>query len=325
MISPPRKMADGEHLTAANYNALLDYVKRITPRQGANVSVDYRLGGAFISGTPGGADARAQLKPFTVRWHEGQWEIYMPSGCVNVGGSCDPINPAAASGGSAHAEEPDGWRILVLGDESGTTGTDGNGHSYREWTVAVHAKTSAKMFGVDDLNAPARRLAWAGLNDQDTQGDTFACNVARVRATTVSGGGETETVRTVTQLRDTPIDVSPADAGTSAFGLVWYFSVTGGQLTVERVFCLRQLVSVAGMSVTGNTMTDVTGADWVYARINTADMTDGRGLITVVSDPSNPHVSTDLVTWLALFRMDKNTVTEDYRENSIRNIQLYRA
>jgi hypothetical protein len=82
---------------------------------------------------------------------------------------------------------------------------------------------------------------------------------------------------------------------------------------------------VAGISVTGNTMTDVTGADYVYARINTADMSDGHGLITVVSDPENPHVSTDLVTWLVLFRMTNNTVIEDYRENSIRNIQLYRA
>ena len=61
-------MAPGEHLTAANYNALLDYVRRITPRQGANVAVDYRLGGAVISGSPVSIDRTT--KPFAVRLHK---------------------------------------------------------------------------------------------------------------------------------------------------------------------------------------------------------------------------------------------------------------
>ena len=86
MIVPPRRMAPGEHLTAANYNALLDYVRRITPRQGANVAVDYRLDGAVISGMPGGETDRS-IKPFAVRLHKtatdqtGLWEIYLPTGC----------------------------------------------------------------------------------------------------------------------------------------------------------------------------------------------------------------------------------------------------
>ena len=118
MIFPPRRMAPGERLTAANYNALLDYVRRITPVRGAKVTVDYRLCGDVISATGGvtGAGSSA-VRPFTVRYHEDQWEIYMPGGCVNVGGTCAAINPAASESrgidvGFYNAGDEDGLRIL---------------------------------------------------------------------------------------------------------------------------------------------------------------------------------------------------------------------
>ena len=341
MIYPPRKMAPREHLTAAIYNALLDYVKRITPVQGANVTVDYRLGGAVISGTPGGEVVDRTIKPFAVRHHEGQWEIYIPDGCVNVGGSCDPINLAASAGGNAHAADDPGWRVIGLDEGSGTTGTDAYGNTYREWTVTVHAKTSAKMDGVDDLNAPARRLIWAGVRDRlksssamtdaerykDAPGDVFWCDVSRIRVTTVSNDGETETVRTVTPLRETPVDVGDVPAPTG-FDLVWHFSVDDGALKVEAVYCLRQLIAVAGIAVSGNQMTEVTDAEDVYARIDSSDMSGGAGILSVVSDPSgadNPSASDSLITWLPLYTLKENTVTADYRENSLKNVQLYRA
>lgn len=339
MISPPRKMARGEHLTYANYNALLDYVRRITPVQGAHVTVDYSLGGAVISGTPNGDVADRSVKPFTVRYHEDQWEIYLPGGCVNVGGTCAAINPAAKTGANAHADDPDGWHVLGLDESTGTTGTDSDDNTYREWTVSVHAKTSAKMYGVDDLDAPARRLVWAGVADRlkqpssmtdkerykDAPGDTFAAEVARVRVTTVSNDGETRTVRQVTRLRSTPIDVGDVSAP-GGFDLVWYFSVDDGELNVDNVYCVRQLAPLAGISATGDTMTDVKDAEWVYAKIDAADMATGTSIVEVVSDPGNDvSSSTGTIVWLALFRLKENTVVEDYRENSLKNVQVYRA
>lgn len=340
MIFPPRRMADGEHLTAANYNALLDYVRRITPVQGPNVKVDYRTCGAVISGTPRGYGSGASIAPFTVRKHEGQWEIYLPDGCVNVGGTCATLNAAASSGGSDHEADDAAWRILGLNDMTGATSTDDDGNTYREWTVTVHAKTSAKEDGVDDLNAPARRLVWAGATDRlkssdnmtsaerykDTPGDTFTCDVARVRVTISSGSANAE--RRVTQLRDTPIDVGdvPAPAG---FDLVWYFSVDGGDLTVEKVYCIRQLLAAAGIAVTGDQMTEVTDAGEVYARIDTADMNSGGcGIVDVVKDPEgnqDPTSSQEFIVWLPLYQLGENTVTADYRENSLKNVQIYRA
>ena len=116
MIVPPRRMAPGEHLTAANYNALLDYVRRITPRQGANVAVDYRLDGAVISGTPDGAVRQEETKPFTVRFDAelGKWTVYLPSGCMNVVQTCTPINTDVGGG----------WYSFALDETQGTTQTN---------------------------------------------------------------------------------------------------------------------------------------------------------------------------------------------------------
>ena len=274
--------------------------------------------------------------PFSVRYHEDQWEIFMPLGCMNVGGTCAPINPAASASGVGHATDSDGWRLLGLDETSGTTGTDGDGNTYREWSVTVHAKTSSKMYGVDGLSAPARRLVWAGVTDmlkstftdaeryKDTPGDTFSAIVASVRVTTVTENGASSTVRKVTQLRKTPIDVGDVPAPTG-YDLVWYFSVEDGALTVEKVYCVRQISALAGMSVTGDQMTDVTDAENVYCRIDSANIADDRNLATVVADPQAPHTSTNYLTWLPLYHLTENMVTADYRENSFRNVQIYRA
>lgn len=338
MIHPPRKMAPGEHLTAANYNALLDYVKRITPVQGANVTVDYRLGGAVISGTPGGTRAAETLAPFTVRHHAGQWEIYLPDGCCNYGGSCAPINAAASSGGNDHEVDAEAWRILSLNESTGTTGTDDDGNTYREWNVEIHVKPSAKIWRVDDLNKPARRLVWACAVDRlktnltdaeryaNTPGDSWWSVVARVRVTNVQGDeGENSTSRTITPHRKTPVDVADYGETLTGFGLVWYFSLgNNGALVVEKVYCLRQVGSAAGIVITGDEMTEVTDAnDGVYARIDATDLSSGSGIVEVLKDPQGISSPGPHVIWLALYHIKQNTVTADLRSQSLANIQLF--
>lgn len=352
MIFPPRRMAPGERLTAANYNALLDYVRRITPLAGANVTVDYRLGGAVISSAGGAGAGTSGVKPFTVRYHEDQWEIYLPDGCVNAGGTCEALNPAASGfrgmddGGFDHVGDADGWRILYLNERIGKTETDSADNSYREWKVTVHVKTSAKIYGVDALGSPARGLVWASVSDRlksdtqitdaeryaDTPGDAVSFVVATIRVTTIQTEEQNrdEYVRDVTQNRDTIFEFHDVPTPTG-LDLVWYLSVadahsaSGGSLHVNNVYCLRQLVAVAGIAVTGDQMTDVKDAEWIYAKIDSADMNSGEGILSVVGDPSGPHSSDSFVTWLPLYRMNENTVTDDYRENSLKNIQLYRA
>ena len=289
----------------------------------------------------------ALLAPFACRYHEvedggAQWEIYIPDGCCNYGGSCAPVNPAASESGGGHEDDAAGWRVLYLDEDAGATGTDNDGNSYREWRVEIHVKPSAKMWQVDDLNKPARRLVWACVVDilkdpatvteeeryANTPGDSWSCIVARVRVTDVEEDGETHKLRTVTHLRRTPVDVADYGETLAGFGLVWYLSVENDALQVNRVYCVRQQLALAGIAVTGDTMTDVTDAEQVFAKIDTSEgVVSGIGLVSVVADPDSGDTSTsgDFVTWLLLYVLVRNTVTGDYRENSTRNVQIYRA
>ncbi len=281
----------------------------------------------------------SELTPFLVRYHEGQWEIYLPDGCVNVNGSCEALNPLASDTGSAHEDDGSAWRLLAVDESNATTGTDGDGNTYKQFLVTVHAKLSAKIYGTDGVDDPARKLLWAGTRDElnrnptdaqrykDTPGDYWSCRVARIVITEVtdSDTNETTTTRTVTQLRTTAVDVSTTTA-TAAFDLEWYLSGDNGELTVEQLVCVRQTGSGAGVTLTGPTMTDVTGVQsTIDAKIDTTALVDGgRGVITVLADQTTT-TSTDYVLWLRLYELTCNTVTADYRSTALANVQIFHS
>lgn len=350
MIFPPRKMSSGERLTAAHYNALLDYVRRVTPLAGANVTVDYRLGGAVISGTPGGAAVKTSIEPWTVRFHatedddEGQWEIWLSPGCMSVGGTLTPINKPASEA-SGHGDDKPGWYVLQLDEDEGaaTTATTGSEDSQetttaRTWEIIAHAKTSAKMYGVDELDASARRLLYVSARKRRVSGDSAQTNEERARntwgdefsqvvaivsvGTRTQGQGETHPFRNIVQTADAPISVQGRVR--SNFDLEWYLSVNdeSGELSVEKVYCRRVSQSAAGMTLTGPDYVDVTGAeDTIYARIDTNGAAEN--VLDVVMDPSSTSGG-DLVTWLKLYDISNNAVRSDYRASSLVNVQVFR-
>jgi len=298
------------------------------------------------------------LAPFTVRLHKteddpgGQWEIYLPPGCCNVGGTCDPLNPPA-SDTSGHEDDDPAWRSLGTINwnqidaaeyrtvEAGTT------VGVLKVYVDIHVKPSAKLYGVDSLNLPARRLVWAGLRNaamdnyttlnalglqrhyKDTPGDAWTGRVATISRERDSTLGD----MTITQHRTTPVDVAlPQDTGVGGFDLVWSLShrtssdIFTLELDVKDVYCVRQLFAVAGIAVTGDQMTDVEGAEWVYAKIHADDMSNGADIVEVVADPGNDVYSGDTnIVWLPLYQLKHNTVSADHREASLKNVQLYRA
>lgn len=341
---PPNK---GEPIRAELIRQMLDYMRRITPVAGPNIKVSIGPGGAKIEGTPGGTAAVAvPLAPWTVRLHKtdddvaGQWEIYLPPGCMSVGGNCEPLNKAASEK-SGHADDPAGWYALDLDETAGdptSTETDGEGNTanVREYSIIAHAKTSAKVYGVDDLNASARRLLWvearktpsaAELASQTgtdrvfgTWGDEFAQIVGTVTITTEG----TDISRRIVVSCSTPISVA-ARARTN-FDLVWYFDFDeDGSLEVKKVYCLRQFAAVAGITVTGDTMTDVTDASTIYARVDATSLGAGANIVQVVKDPDGVYISQPRVVWLQLYAVTSNAVTADYRSQSLTNLQLYHA
>lgn len=350
-MNPPVPPNKGEPVRAELIRQIIDYLRRITPVSGPNIKISIGPGGAKISGTPGGATLPAEERaPWTVRLHvtendaDGQWEIWLPPGCMSVGGDCAPINQAASEK-AGHADDPAGWYALVLdetaGDPTSTETTEGDGGTQvtvdvREFSIIAHAKTSAKQYGVDALDAPARRLLYvearktpsaaesASATPADlvanTWGDEFAQTVATVVITTTGG----TTSRKITPRCTIPISVGARER--TGFDLVWYFDLDAdGNLEVSALYCVRQIAAAAGITITGDTMTEVTGASTIYARINTTDLSYGVGLVEVLKDPQGISGSSPYVVWLNLYAVTSNAVTADYRQQSLVNVQLFHA
>ena len=350
---PPLK---GQPVRAETIRQIIDCLRMFRPIAGANIRTKVTPGGTVINGTPGGGAAPASggTLPWTVRKHvtegdeSGQWEIWLPPGVMAVGGSCDPLNKAASEK-SGHADDLPGWySIRLIEDEGSPTrtetvvGEDGDEQTVnvRDFQIIAHGKTSAKVYGADALAAPARRLLYVSARKVPSQteqsemddaarvantwGDEFSQIVATVKITQPEGG---EKSRKITQARSTPISVGARER--ENFDLVWYFSVgADNSLSVERLYCVRQLLAVAGMGVTGDQMTLVPGdAERLFAKIDTKDMSGANGIITVEADPDEEDTTTsgDLVTWLPLYDLTANAVSADYRDQSLKNVQLYRG
>lgn len=295
------------------------------------------------------------LTPWAVRYHvteaddEGKWEIWLPPGCMAVGGTLTPIN-LAASEVPGHGDDEAGWYLLCLDEDEGAseTYTFGGGDGAvttvsRSWDIIAHAKTSAKMYGVDDLNASARRLLYVSArkrrvkgdpNQTDAQrvantwGDEFSQMVARVTVgTRTQGQGEAQPFRDIARVASSPISVQGRVR--SSFDLLWYFSVssTDGRLKVEKVYCTRNLTTIGGMSVVGPTLAEVTDAEdsiWVMIRTNPLADNISQNAVSVVVDPLNNQNDDKFLTWLKIYSMRYNAVTGDYRSYALVNAITYR-
>ena len=301
----------------------------------------------------------AGLTPWAVRFHvteddeDGKWEIWLPTGCMAVGETLTPIN-LAASEVSGHDGDEAGWYLVKLDEDEGsaTPSTTGSGDDTvttvsRTWEIIAHAKTSAKMYGADALDASARRLLYVSARKRRATGDStptaaqsvanmwgdeFSQVVARVTVgTRTLGQGQAQPFREIVRLVSTPISVQGRVR--SNFDLVWYFSVddTDGSLAVEKVYAVRISQAVAGLTVKGPTMTEVTDAEEdIYARITTNPESDAAELENVISVVCDPYAggaspaSGRFVTWLKLYDMAHNTVLADYRASSLVNVQTFR-
>ena len=340
MTLPPRRLAPTEHVTARAYNALLDYARRTAPVAGANVSISYGMGGAAINGTPGGDAGDAGIRPFRVRYHErgegnGQWEIYLPPGCLSVGDACKALNRRADTA-AGHEDDGEDWYAFRL-DESSGEGTEGGGGMKAAFRVVLHGKPRAMRDGIDSVNADAGPgmsvtaepvgdgAAGGGdgqprpsRGDLGNWGDAFRQVVANVTVTR-AGNGVSRSVRQV--CRD-PISVGTRED--RPFDLVWWFAAKDdGGLEVKHVYCVRQNASLAGtdMAIDQDAMTEVKdAAKAVYLHVITQS---GANVGEVVKDPTDT-TATDEQTWVLLYLMQDNCVTSDSRISNLSNLQYYR-
>lgn len=309
----------------------------------------------------------AGLSPFACRFHvteddeDGKWEVYLPTGCLAVGESCDPINiPMSSVDG--HDKDDERWFLLALDESEGSpyatrTETVKNAQgedeeitvAVRRWEVVVHGKTRAKIDGVDSLQSNARHLMYvsakrsrgSGENApiaeelaKDKWGDEFSQTVGLIYVETkpdVLHSGRTITTRKYEASVKSAISVAARREtdrlALDNFDLVWYFEVDDetGELSCVDVYCVRNNLSVAGITVTGDAMTKVTDAGTIYAKLKTNPLNTSNGnVIEVVLDPQGIQSTSDDLTWLYLYKMDHNVVEADYRAQSLVNIQIFR-
>lgn len=338
----PPDPVPGAPVSASWMRRLLAACRASVPIASPDVRISYTPNGAIIYAGATAKAAREAIAPFAVRWHQpgdaaGQWEIYMPDGCMSCGATCIPANVAAhdTNGHGGEDGEP-GWYILPLDESQGQQQTDGDGNSYRSWRVTIHAKTSAKIQGEDEVDATPRRLAFASAwtehpnpnssdVDESTIGDEFSQVVASVRVTT-DGQGQ---IRASTAHISTPISVQSRTKGN--FDLEWWFSRSNANLTLYRVYCIRNDLSVAGMAVKGDDMINVTAA-WamdgnahqIYAVIRSNAGNPDENIIEVQVDPATQGATGGGYTTNLLIYSVKDGSHYDYRNSALTNIQIYR-
>ena len=336
-------------VSASWMRRLMSACRKCLPIAGPGLRASYTQHGTVLSikGNLTGNAAVSQYFPFLARFHtteddtDGQWEIRIPNGSVSVGGSCSPIN-RRASDTSGHDGE-DGWYLLYLDESEGTaetrqeTDADGNTItvSTRRWAVTAHCKTSAKITGVDAINAAERRLVYFSADKMAAPNETFT---DEQMARTFAWGDEFSAVVGTIVVEErggeksrrfsTNGSMAIAVAGRTKqnFDLVWYFSVAqNGKLSCDNVYAIRNNMTVAGMTVVGETMTDVSalyasGNHKLYAniRINGA----GQNVIAVYVDPSDTDTD-DFTVWAQLYSKGARDLV-DYRASALNNIQVYR-
>ena len=347
----PPDPVPGAPVSASWMRRMLAACRACMPIAGKGVRISYKPNGAFINVDVDavGSVAEAQYFPFLVRFHTtdtdttGQWEIRIPNGSVSVGGACSPIN-RRASDTSGHDEE-DGWYLLYLDESDGTaetrqkTDADGNTItvSTRRWAVTAHCKTSAKITGVDALNAAERRLVYFSADKMAAPGETFQ---EEPMARKFAWGDEFSAVvgTIVVEERNGEksrrfstngaMAIAVAGRARQNFDLVWYFSVDQyGRLVCDNVYAIRNSMTVAGMNVVGETMTNVSalkapGSHTLFICIDINEE-NGQNAISVYVDPSDTNPDSDFTAWAQLYGKGETSLI-DYRASALNNVQVYR-
>ena len=274
------------------------------------------------------------------------WEIYLPTGCVTVGSTCEPLNPKAyrLDENGEHKDEIGWYRLPAPPD-----GSDGD-----LWNVAVHAKPSAAKAGVDEFQSWPKNYVWAEIHDTEEDdngseedgeeddgeddddassvGDALTVTVGTVRWADVEN--VTDPVSTYNHFVRTPIFVRD-DSKVLPCALYHSFEIDDEELTIQvDKMALRNVgFSAAGASYMMDGMKELDkDSEAIYLKISaetypyTAEIKEYKELtiegekITIPEQVKQDKKDTDIM--LLLYRLENCRVTENHLV-SLQNIQLY--
>ena len=304
MSVQPRRMAQGEKLTATLYNSLLDYVRENRPLPGHGVRIDRSAGGSRISAA---AETRpaSRLAPFSVRWSEADacLVVYLPPGSCNLNG-WTVLNAAAA-----HAGE--NWYLVHWGAQKLSTAGD--------VTVTAHVKPrfqvgSGSIHPVVFVDATSTT---ASDNTYARAGDAWSMNVATVTVEEDTSGDDAVYVRRVRQSWSGPADwLSEPVPG--LLELYWRQSAALATSTASASFSPRfQAVAsdrapvcdaAFGSSTYTVTLTRSSASTKVYYVI---DLTGSAPVPTVTVTAPTTDLDKKLVYWV--YTLQYGRVTADRR------------
>lgn len=287
------------------------------PIQGRGIRISYTQNGAIIyAESTAGASANEPLKPFAVRWHQpenatGQWEIYMPLGCVSAGATATPLN-AKASDTTGHDGDNDNWYVLPF------SASPSAGDIY---DVIVHAKQRAidaedlPQSGDPDV-APAA-LAWMQKRTLDTSERTesektaYAGDVTSTTVASITWQESSDGESAVPKVAKSGVNaLNSTGTANQEFDLWWAFSIRGATLTVPKMGLLRRTLSTGTDVATIDDPVACEGASkGIYLRVA---LNDGSVELTVALDVNSTAAGVNFFI-VQLYGIDQYHVASDFR------------
>ena len=316
------KFNKGDRLSANTLNSLVDSLPKYDNITTNGIYTDCGNGQVIIQtgkdkfGAVGevGEKTVDKLYPFKVKWcshsktvqTSGEWQIYLPSGCVTI--NSQPVIPTNARATDIDGNKIKDWyKIEEPQNSDADIGTFGK-YEVREWQVYVHIKSLPLMY----VSTKKDDISFNG-----TINDLYVDNIMIKQWDDKSG----ETSQIITQHESQQLIKEAQHLKfdeTGTFRLEWKLE---GQdkysFESYKLYLVNQCVNFGRVQVWGVEKTDITSFSDVFVKI---DHSKKQANISVVGESAENTLD---YTFIKILKMDKGSVKDDYRETIRNGLQLY--
>lgn len=316
------KFNKGDRLSANTLNSIVDSLPKYDNITTNGIYTDCGNGQVIIQtgkdkfGAVGevGEKTVDKLYPFKVKWcshsktvqTSGEWQIYLPSGCVTI--NSQPVIPTNARATDIDGNKIKDWyKIEEPQNSDADIGTFGK-YEVREWQVYVHIKSLPLMY----VSTKKDDISFNG-----TINDLYVDNIMIKQWDDKSG----ETSQIITQHESQQLIKEAQHLKfdeTGTFRLEWKLE---GQdkysFESYKLYLVNQCVNFGRVQVWGVEKTDITSFSDVFVKI---DHSKKQANISVVGESAENTLD---YTFIKILKMDKGSVKEDYRETIRNGLQLY--
>ena len=324
----PPNLSAGNSLSAMWFQKLLTAVRRYRPIAGRNITVSETPNGCVINGTPGGSafggGSQTTLKPFALRWMDhgkgegdksdggngvaegeaagGEWQIYLPMGCVSVNG--DAATPANETGHDGNDELTYQWHTIQEPVDSDASIEAAGGYVYKSWDVRV----MVKPYPLFKATTKSADEAFGAVNSSVSVGSIF------VKSWT-DKEGKSHSDRSSVQSRFEPYDLEFDNEG--SFRII--YSVTGDRKDPAswKAKLTNQFITVGRDQVWIEDDTDITDMSLVVLKIDHSKMKMAISIQDRMDD------NTMDATFVKILKMDAMSIVDDLREEARKTFPFY--